>query len=63
MRPFILSTRVAIKDKGSIKNRIQDSADSVVEQPIPNQRLTNQARFRVGDAKLMIATVAIISTR
>ena len=59
MHPFIHSTRVGISDERPIKEWIEDTIESMVEEPVSHGCFVNMAGFGVGDTKGMIGTMHI----
>ena len=60
MRPFPHAARVRIRDKRPVKERVEDTVDRMVQEPVTNARFVNVARFRIGDFERMITAMAVI---
>lgn len=59
MRSLINSTRIRVKKKYVIKQRIQNSKYGMMHYSIPNSGFMNYAIFRIADCKPLIWPVAI----
>ena len=59
MRPLVQSAGIRIGDKSSIKKRVKDSVNGVVEQPVPDGGFMDIPRLRVGYIERLISAVAV----
>lgn len=59
MRPLPDAAGVGIGDERPVKEGIEDSVDSVVQQPVADARLMDAPGFGVMDGKGLIAAVAV----
>ncbi len=59
VRSFVQPARIRIKDESPIENRVKNSVDSMVQNPVRNFCFMNISRLRIIDVKWTIRAVAI----
>lgn len=59
MRSLIHSTRIRISDERPIKERVKDTVEGMVEEPVSHRGFVDMAGFGVGDTKGVILSMYI----
>ncbi len=60
VRPFSFPASVRIKDERTVENRLDDVAEGVMDDAVPERGGRNQPSFRVEDVKLFVLAKSVI---